>query len=85
MLLATGPRMMGTLHFFIADNEQLEAAAVSKDILLKISNGVEPHDICILCKQKPQDYASAIIDGVGETRCTGAALKLATRILSKNQ
>ena len=43
-------------------NGQLEAAAVSKDILLKISNGVEPHDICILCKQKPQDYASAIIE-----------------------
>lgn len=33
-----------------------------KPILLKISNGVEPHDICILCKQKPQDYASAIIE-----------------------
>ncbi len=33
-----------------------------REILLKISNGVEPHDICILCKQKPQDYASAIIE-----------------------
>ena len=52
----------GNIALFIADNEQLEAAAVSKDILLKISNGVEPHDICILCKQKPQDYASAIIE-----------------------
>lgn len=52
----------GNIALFIADNEQLEAAAVSKDILLKISNGVEPHDICILYKQKPQDYASAIIE-----------------------
>lgn len=52
----------GNIALFIADNEQLEAAAVSKDILLKISNGVEPHDICILCKQKPQDYASAVIE-----------------------
>ena len=52
----------GNIALFIADNEQLEASAVSKDILSKISNGVEPHDICILCKQKPQDYASAIIE-----------------------
>lgn len=51
----------GSVALVIADNEQLEAAAVSEDILSKISDGVEPHDICILCKQKPQDYASAII------------------------
>ena len=52
----------GNIALFIADNEQLEAVAISKDILLKISSGVEPNDICILCKQKPQDYASAIIE-----------------------
>lgn len=52
----------GEVALVIADNEYLEATAVSEDILLKISNGVEPRDICILCKQKPQDYTSAIIE-----------------------
>ena len=52
----------GRITLVIADNEQLEATAVSEDILSKISDGVKPHDICILCKQKPQDYASSIIE-----------------------
>ena len=52
----------GRITLVIADSEQLEAAAVSEDILSKISDGVKPHDICILCKQKPQDYASSIIE-----------------------
>lgn len=56
----------GSIALVIADNEQLEATAVSEDILLKISDGVKPHDICILCKQKPQDYASSIIEELGK-------------------
>ena len=52
----------GRITLVIADSEQLEAAAVSEDILSKISDGVKLHDICILCKQKPQDYASSIIE-----------------------
>lgn len=52
----------GSIALVVADSEQLEALAVSEDILSKISDGVKPHDICILCKQKPQDYASSIIE-----------------------
>mgnify|MGYP000053670225 FL=1 len=52
----------GRITLVIADSEQLEAAAVSEDILSKISDGVKLHDICIPCKQKPQDYASSIIE-----------------------
>ena len=42
-------------------DEQLEAGAVSADILERISGGKKPNEICILCKQLPQNYASAII------------------------
>lgn len=41
----------GSIALVVADSEQLEALAVSEDILSKISDGVKPHDICILCKQ----------------------------------
>ena len=51
----------GDITLFIADDEQLEAEAISEDILAKISEGTKPSDICILCKQIPQNYAPAII------------------------
>ena len=51
----------GDIALLIADNEKLEAQAVAKDISKEIANGVEPYDICILCKQRPADYSSAII------------------------
>lgn len=51
----------GDIALLIADNEKLEAQAVAKDISNEIANGVEPYDICILCKQRPADYSSAII------------------------
>lgn len=51
----------GDITLFIADDEQLEAEAISEDILAKISEGTKPSDICILCKQVPQNYAPAII------------------------
>jgi superfamily I DNA/RNA helicase len=51
----------GDITLFIADDEQLEAEAVSEDILARISEGTKPNDICILCKQIPQNYAPAII------------------------
>ena len=49
------------ITLFIADDEQLEAEAISEDILARISEGTKPSDICILCKQIPQNYAPAII------------------------
>lgn len=51
----------GDIALIIADDEQLEASAVSADILERISKGTKPNDICILCKQLPQNYAPAII------------------------
>lgn len=51
----------GDIALIIADDERLEAMAVSDDILAKISEGTKPCDICILCKQLPQNYAPAII------------------------
>ena len=51
----------GDIALIVADDEQLEASAVSDDILSKISEGIKPRDICILCKQMPQNYAPAII------------------------
>ena len=50
----------GEINLFISDNEELEAGAIANDIYKKICNGIEPNDICILCKQKPQDYSQDI-------------------------
>ena len=51
----------GDVALIIADNEQLEACAISEDILARISEGMKLHDICILCKQLPKNYTQAII------------------------
>lgn len=51
----------GDITLFIADDEQLEAEAISEDILARVSEGTKPSDTCILCKQVPQNYAPAII------------------------
>lgn len=56
----------GEITLMIADDEQAEAVAVSEDILSKISKGLSPHDICILCKQTPMNYAPAIIAGLAK-------------------
>ena len=51
----------GDIALVIADDEQQEASAISEDIISRISEGTKPSDICILCKQIPQNYAPAII------------------------
>ena len=51
----------GDIVLVVADDEQLEASAISEDIMSRISEGTKPSDICILCKQIPQNYAPAII------------------------
>ena len=51
----------GKITLFIAEDEKLEALAVVEDIKKQLSEGVEPKDMCILCKQKPQDYSPSII------------------------
>lgn len=55
----------GDIALVIADNEVLEAQAVSEDIMRKIAGGIEPRDICVLCKQLPSNYAVAIIQELG--------------------
>lgn len=52
----------GTITLLIAGNEDIEAKIVAERIFEKVSSGIEPNKLCILCKQKPQDYASKIID-----------------------
>ena len=44
-----------------SDVEKLEALAVVEDLKKQLAEGVEPKDMCILCKQKPQDYSPSII------------------------
>ena len=51
----------GEITLFIAEDEKLEALAVVEDIKKQLAEGVEPKDMCILCKQKPQDYSPSII------------------------
>lgn len=50
----------GEINLFISDNEELEASAIANNIEEKICKGIKPNDICILCKQRPQDYSLAI-------------------------
>ena len=47
---------------FICEDEQYEAKAISADIIQKISDGLQPNDICILCKQLPDNYSRFIIE-----------------------
>lgn len=51
----------GSISLIISDDEKLEAHAVAERISKDISSGIEPNDICILCKQLPPNYSSDII------------------------
>lgn len=52
----------GEITLFIAEDEKLEALALVEDIKKQLAEGIEPKDMCILCKQKPQDYSPSIIE-----------------------
>ncbi|MEG0835310.1 MAG: ATP-dependent helicase [Christensenellaceae bacterium] len=54
----------GNIALIIADNEALEAQTIAEDIVSKIAEGTEPHEICVLCKQLPSKYTSAIISAL---------------------
>lgn len=56
----------GDITLVIADNEQYEAASIVDSIMTQIAGGTRPNDICILCKQRPQDYSSTIIKNLEE-------------------
>lgn len=51
----------GMVTLLIAEDEENEAATISEHISAQIESGIEPNKLCILCKQKPQDYAPKII------------------------
>lgn len=51
----------GIVTLLIADDEEIEAIRIAKHISAKIASGVEPNKLCILCKQKPQNYVTKII------------------------
>lgn len=51
----------GTITLLIAEDEDVEATIIAERIFEQVSSGIEPNKLCILCKQKPQDYAPQII------------------------
>ena len=60
----------GEINLYISDNEELEANAIANNIEEKICNGTKLNDICILCKQRVQDYSPAIIKALKEKKHT---------------
>lgn len=51
----------GEVSLFITDDDNIEAGIIACDICNKISSGIAPNELCILCKQKPQEYTVQII------------------------
>lgn len=52
----------GMVTLLIAESDDVEAKIIAERIFEQVSSGVEPNKLCILCKQRPQDYAPKIID-----------------------
>lgn len=51
----------GIIKLLIAEDDNMEAKVISKQINAQIESGIEPNKLCILCKQKPEEYTSKII------------------------
>ena len=51
----------GEITLFKFENENLEAELIANDIESKIQGGIRPSEICILAKQKVDDYSSKLI------------------------
>ncbi|RKV95239.1 MAG: ATP-dependent helicase [Streptococcus sp.] len=51
----------GEITLFEFENESLEAELIANDIESKIQGGIRPSEICILAKQKVDDYSSKLI------------------------
>lgn len=51
----------GEITLFEFENESLEAELIANDIKSKIQRGIRPSEICILAKQKVDDYSSKLI------------------------
>lgn len=51
----------GVVSLLIAEDEEIEAKKIAENISDRILSGIAPNNLCILCKQKPQDYTQKII------------------------
>ncbi|MDO4635887.1 MAG: ATP-dependent helicase [Streptococcus sp.] len=51
----------GEITLFEFENESLEADVIAKNIVSKIQGGIRPSEICILAKQRVDDYSSKLI------------------------
>ncbi|WP_165056809.1 MULTISPECIES: UvrD-helicase domain-containing protein [unclassified Adlercreutzia] len=56
----------GEIRLVISDDDRKEAAYLAQDISNAIAAGVEPEEICILSKQKVEEYAKAIMRALDE-------------------
>lgn len=52
----------GEISLLIADEEERERQVIASSIIEKVSSGIAPNELCILCKQLPQNYSSHIIE-----------------------
>lgn len=52
----------GEITLYIAENEIAEANGIANAIKKKVESGIQPNDICILCKQRPRDYTIRLIE-----------------------
>lgn len=52
----------GIVKLLITEDDDMEAKVISEQIKAHIESGIEPNKLCILCKQKPKEYTSKIID-----------------------
>ena len=56
----------GEIRLVISDDDRKEAAYLARDISNAIAAGIEPEEICILSKQKVDEYAGAIMKELSE-------------------
>lgn len=56
----------GNINLIISENSESEALTIANSILEKIETGISPTQICVLCKQKPQEYTTSIIEKLGQ-------------------
>ena len=52
----------GEITLFEFENESLESKLIANDIESKIQGGIRPSEICILAKQKVDDYSSKLMN-----------------------
>ena len=56
----------GDITLLVANDEEREAEVISEHISKKIKAGIKPNELCILCKQKPGDYAKEVINSLNK-------------------